>query len=424
MNLLVIHQNFPAQYRHIALHLAREPGNTVVAVGRETAGKVAGVRRLLYRFGDLPERSKHALVADFESRVTYGDAVRKALLEARRRGFVPDVICAHPGWGEALFVKDVYPDVPRLDYCEFYYHGQGADVNFDPRYPSSDHDLARIRAKNAALLLSLESCDHGVSPTHWQHSQFPEPLRSKIDVIHDGIDTRVVKPLPDAKLTLPNGETVGRNDELVTYVARNLEPYRGFPNLVRAVKLILERRPNARVVIVGGDEVSYGRRLPEGRTYRQQMLEEVPLDPDRVHFLGRIPYADYLKVIQASTVHLYLTVPFVLSWSMLEAMAAGCVVVGSATPPVAEVIEDGRNGFLADFFSPEQFADRVDEVLDHPERMAAIRDAARRTVLDRYDLERCLPAHLALIQRLAGGGARRVAALPKGATEAAPLVRD
>ncbi|MBL28123.1 MAG: glycosyl transferase family 1 [Rhodospirillaceae bacterium] len=424
MNLLIIHQNFPAQYRHIALHLARDPGNTVVAIGRETAGKVAGVRRLLYRFGDLPQRSKHALVADFESRVTYGDAVRKALLEAKRRGFRPDVICAHPGWGEALFVKDVYPDVPRLDYCEFYYHGHGADVNFDPKHPSSDHDLARIRAKNAALLLSLESCDRGISPTWWQHSQFPEPLRSKIDVIHDGIDTRIVKPSPDAKLTLPNGEVVGRDDELVTYVARNLEPYRGFPNLVRAVGLILERRPNAKVVIVGGDEVSYGRRLPEGQTYRQQMLEEVPLDPNRVHFLGRIPYAEYLKVIQASTVHLYLTVPFVLSWSMLEAMAAGCIVVGSDTPPVAEVIEDGRNGLLADFFSPEAFADRVDEVLDHPNRMASIRDAARQTVLDRYDLSQCLPAHLALIESLASGSADHATVSADPTREMASIGRD
>jgi glycosyltransferase involved in cell wall biosynthesis len=232
-----------------------------------------------------------------------------------------------------------------------------------------------------------------MAPTHWQHRQFPAAQRGRIVTIHDGIDTDVVRPL-----TGPVGEP---EKELITYVARNLEPYRGFHTFMRAIPEIQRRRPSARIVIVGGDEVSYSPRLPDGQTYRERLTKELDgkIDFSRVQFTGRIPYAEYVRLLQRSSVHVYLTYPFVLSWSMLEAMSAGCLVVGSRTPPVEEVIRDGENGLLTDFFSASAIAEKIDQALSMDQR--PLRERARATVVERYDLKRvCLPAQLRLVESL------------------------
>jgi glycosyltransferase involved in cell wall biosynthesis len=401
MNILFIHQNFPAQYRYIAASYAREGRHRVVAIARANAGRVRGVQHAIYKIGKQPRTSRHPYVRDFENKIQHGRAVLGVMKAIKEKGFLPDVIVSHPGWGEDLFAKDAFPEVPRLAYAEFYYHAHGADVNFDPEQPLADGDVARIRARNAGQLLSIESADWAISPTEWQRSQFPQAFRGRISVLHDGINTDAVRADEGASLTLPGGRTLARSDEVVTYAVRNLEPYRGIHQFLRAARLILERRPRAQIVVAGGDEVSYGRRLPEGESYRERTLAEAPIDRDRIHFLGRLRYQQYLRLLQVSQAHVYLTVPFVLSWSMLEAMAAGCVVIGSDTPPVAEVIEDGRNGLLVDFFSPNEIADRVDEVLDHPDRHTEMRLNARRTILERYALNDLLPRQRALIEAVA-----------------------
>jgi glycosyltransferase involved in cell wall biosynthesis len=246
--------------------------------------------------------------------------------------------------------------------------------------------------------------DRGVSPTAWQRAQYPREFVDRIAVIHDGIDTAVVRPDLQAVLTLPDGRQLSRQDEIVTYVARNLEPYRGFPSFMRAVAELGRRRPRTQFLIAGGDGVSYGARLPNGETYRQRLLAEVAVDPSRVHFLGTIPYRQFVRLLQVSSVHVYLTYPFVLSWSALEAMAAECLLVASDTAPVTEVIEDGRNGLLVDFFSPAAIADRVEEALDGGARWDELRRRARATILERYRLEDCLARHVRLIEDTAAGG--------------------
>ncbi|TMH27213.1 MAG: glycosyltransferase [Betaproteobacteria bacterium] len=391
MRFLFVHQNFPGQYRHLAAHLARA-GHEVVAIG-ETANlhrtpRLAGVK--LYGY-EAPPAAPNGFTAPVERAVNRGRRVAAGAAKLKQAGFKPDVIGAHIGWGEALFLKDVFPEAKLLLYCEFFYQPRGADMGFDPEFPATAEKLLRLRVMNSPLLMALDVADCGLAPTRWQHHQFPAVHKPRIAVIHDGIDTDVVAPA---------GE---RDPDLVTYVARNLEPYRGFHSFMRAIPEIQRRRPQARIVIVGGDEVSYSPRLPPGQTYRQRLLAELGdrIDLSRVEFRGKIPYAEYLALLRRSAVHVYLTYPFVLSWSLLEAMSAGCLVVASRTAPVEEVMRDGENGLLVDFFSPAGIAERVDYALSHQDELAPLRARARETVAERYDLRRiCLPAQLRLVHSL------------------------
>lgn len=404
MKILFVHQNFPGQYLHLARHLAAIPGNQVVCITQRADGNVAGVRKIVYTPQRAVTEGIHPYLRDAETGILNAQAVARAALDLKKSGFVPDVMVGHNGWGEIWYLKDVFPHTPLLGYFEFFYQVSGADVGFDPSVPVRFNDAPRLRTKNAGNLLGLHAADAGQCPTHWQKSTYPTGYHPKLQVIHDGIDTTLVTPDTSARLRLPGSEIdLAAGEELVTYVARNLEPYRGFPSFMRSLPAILRQRPQARVLIVGGDEVSYGARLPDGRTFRQRMLDELgdSLDQSRVHFLGKVPYAVYLKVLQMSRVHVYLTYPFVLSWSMLEAMAAGCLVVGSRTAPVQEVIREGENGRLVDFFRPDEIAQRVIEGLAEPAAFDTLRRNARQTVVENYDLHtRALPALVRVIEGL------------------------
>lgn len=406
MRVLFVHQNFPGQYRHIAPVLAARPGAQVVALTTAPDPGLAGVRTMRYRPARGTTPGGHPWVADFETKVIRGEAAALAALNLKADGFTPDIVCAHPGWGEALFLKEVWPETPLLAFMEFYYATRGADTGFDLEFGEDDFaNRARIVTKNTSHLLSMSLASRLVAPTEWQKRQVPAAYRASVRVIHDGIDTTLLKPAPHRTLTLQErGVTLSRKDEVVTFVNRNLEPYRGYHILMRSLPALLSLRPNAHILIVGGDDVSYGRRAPDGLTWKQVFFDEVRdrIDVARVHFLGKVPYHIYIAILQVSRVHIYLTYPFVLSWSMLEAMASGCVVVGSATPPVEEVITHGENGFLVDFFDTVRLAETAADVCAAPDRYRQLANAARQTVLARYDLHTvCLPNHLALIEETA-----------------------
>ncbi|MBI3516694.1 MAG: glycosyltransferase [Proteobacteria bacterium] len=404
MNILFVHQNFPGQFKHICRVLAAQGRHQVVFLTKPNDNHIQGIRKVVYTPSRPVTPNIHHYIGEYENGVLHGQAVVREAIKLRESGFVPDVMIGHNGWGETLFLKDVFPKAPLLSYFEFFYRSNGADVGFDPEFVTSFDDLFRVRAKNSINLLGMDAADWGLSPTEWQKSRYPDYFRPRISVIHEGVDTDALAPRRFGQISLPNGRALAPDAEVITYVSRNLEPYRGFHIFMRALPEILRRRPKAEVLVVGGDEVSYGRRLPPGENYRERLLAEVTIDPERVHFLGRIPYDAFVGVLHASSVHVYLTYPFVLSWSMLEAMSCGCLVIGSATPPVQEVIRDRENGLLVDFFSTSQIADRIDEVLDHPDRMQALRVAARRTIVERYDLRRhCLPRFAELITRLLAG---------------------
>ena len=401
MNWLFIHQNFPGQFVHAARHLAAA-GDQVVFITQARDRELQGVRKIVYA---PPRRATgaHPYVQEFNTAIETGLAVAGVCEELKRTGFTPDLVVGHNGWGEILYVKDCWPTVPLLGYFEFFYHAQGGDLDFDSEFPPSPSDRMRIRTRNAVNLLGLESADWGQTPTEFQRNLYPERYRRGISVIHEGIDTSVVYPEPSTQLWLAGGLSLSRNDLLITYSARNLEPYRGFHIMMRTMPKLLERHPTARVLIVGGNDVSYGRRPVGASNWRQQLLTELDgqFDLSRVHFLGRLNYPQYLAMLRISSVHIYLTYPFVLSWGLLEAMSAGCAIVGSRTAPVEEVIRDGENGYLVDFFDIEALADRVSDMLLHRDQQERIRAAARQTVVERFDLEtKCLPTYLALLRRL------------------------
>ena len=405
MEVLFIHPNFPGQFRRVAQALARKPGYRVIGVGDQRwmseANRLPDVPVITYPPPGDSGLVMHAHARGFDAAVRRGLQVVNTLTAHKQQGLEPDVIFVHPGWGDGYYLRDFFPGAKVVGLFEFYYHPRGADVGFDPEFPSSFDDIFRLRTTNATQLLALDACDQGFCPTQWQRSLFPEVWRERLSLLHEGVDTQLVAPDSEAELTLPDGTHLRAGDEVLTFVSRNLEPYRGYHILMRALPEIMRERPHCHVVIVGGDGVSYGKRPKGGKSYRQQYLDEVAegIDLSRVHFTGTLPYLTYIKVLQVSRLHIYLTYPFILSWSMLEAMSAGCLVLGSATPPVEEVIRDGQNGLLFPFLEPARLAQAAIEALAQPEAFNHLRTQARQTILDDYDFQRVsLPAYLRYLE--------------------------
>jgi glycosyltransferase involved in cell wall biosynthesis len=416
MNILFIHQNFPGQFKFLAPALVQQ-GHQVVAMTMQKvdAKDWQGVKLVPYTASRGTTPNVHPWVSDFETKVIRSEACFKAALQLKASGFTPDVIIAHHGWGESLFLKDVWPHAKLAIYCEFFYHPHGADVGFDPEFPPTDTgDVCRLRLKNLNNLLHFEVAHAGISPTHWQASTFPEAFRQKITVVHDGIDTVAVAPNAAVRLTLKKADgqdlALTRQDEVITFVNRNLEPYRGYHVFMRALPELLKRRPKARVLIVGADDVSYGARPTQtqngGTKWKDIFANEVrphisDADWQRVHFLGHVPYQYFIPLLQLSTVHVYLTYPFVLSWSLLEAMSVGCAIVASDTQPLHEAIHHNDTGRLVDFFDVPVLANEVCALLDDPAARARLGVNARAFAQANYDLKTvCLPKQLQWVQGL------------------------
>lgn len=411
MRFLFVHQNFPGQFRHLAPALKRR-GHDVEATAMrpESMTEFDGLRVTSYRPARGSTNGVHPWVADLETKTIRAEAAFHNARALKARGFEPDAIVAHPGWGESLFLKEVWPQAKLGIYCEFYYRVHGIDTDFDPEFATNDPSVAcRLRMKNLNNEMHFAVADAGLSPTQWQASTFPAPFAQRIAVAHDGIDTDKLVPDANARLELTTKSgplTLTRNDEIVTYVARDLEPYRGAHVFLRALPTLLALRPKARVLIVGGDGVSYGAPRADGRSWKEALIEEVrPQIPDadwaRVHFLGRVPYGDFMRVLALSQAHVYLTYLFVLSWSLLEAMSMACPIVASDTPPLREAIVHGKTGLLVDFFDPKKLAERVADLLGNPGLQAELGQAARLHACRTYDLSRiCLPQQIAWAESL------------------------
>ncbi len=405
MDILFIHQNFPAQFVHVVNALQRRSGVRLGVVTDQANEHVDRLPTARYRFDARKVKGGDRISRSYAVHAARARMTARAMEAIRARDFRPSVVVGHLGWGETLFVKDVFPDARLITHAEFFYAPKGADVGFDPEFPAlvDLEERLQLRAKNAAILAAMSETDIAVAPTRWQASRFPEEWQSKIRVVHEGIDTEAVAPNANAALRLPGSRGVlTANDEVLSFVNRNLEPYRGYHIFMRALPEILAKRPNAHAVIVGGASVSYGPAAPEGQSWKKIFLGEVAdrLPMERVHFVDRVPFSSLVALFQITSAHVYLTYPFVLSWSLLQAMSAGAPIVASRTAPVVEAIEDGVNGLLVDFFDVDGLARRVVDTLAARGRLTGMQAAARASVIEAYDLETlCLPRWLKLIER-------------------------
>lgn len=387
MKILFLHRNFPGQFKYLAMELAQDVNNEVCFItNNNTTRTTARIRKIVYKLKRKVPKDCHRYLRFYEDAIIHGQAVAEVLIQMKTQGYKPDIIYGHT-WGCTLFVKDIFPDVPLVCYFEWFYNPEGADVGFDGEYVGVD-TRAKLQCKNSHLLLDLLNCDFGISPTEWQKAQFPKEFQNKIKVLHEGIDTNICCPKDNAIFEF-NGKRFTKEDEILTYATRGMEEYRGFPEFMKTVEQLQKIRPNMQVIIGGEDRVCYGCHL-KNDTFKQKMLRELDLDLSRIHFVGNLPYAEYIKLLQVSRCHVYLTYPFVLSWSLLEAMATGCCIVASDTAPVKEVIQNNFNGILVDFYDIDLLVKNVNLILNNPENYSNIRTSARKTINEKFELKNLL----------------------------------
>jgi glycosyltransferase involved in cell wall biosynthesis len=400
VRVLYVHKNFPAQFGHLAQWLAKHHGFDCTFVSGHPAATIGGVRCIPYQPTGGATAGTHYLSRTFENCIAHAHGVYEAC--RAHPELEPDLIVGHSGFGSTLFLADLFA-APILNYFEWFYHARGADLDFRPDFPPAELSVLRARARNAMLLLDLQNCAAGCSPTEWQRSQFPAEYAGKIDVIFDGIDTALWRrreglPRRVAGRELPAGARV------VTYAARGFEAHRGFDIFMRIAGRLCRERRDVVVVVVGEDRVCYGndRDVLGGRTMKEHLLAEGGWDPGRIWFVGPLPPEQLADALSLSDLHIYLTVPFVLSWSCMDALACGCTVLASDTPPVREMITHGRNGLLAGFFDGDAFVAQALRVLDDPAAFRPLGERAAEMIRERYSLDVVLPRMLELYRRVAG----------------------
>lgn len=408
MRILFLHNNFPGQYKRIMsyLHENHSDVEMYAATLEKNKQKTLAKKTVFFNPHREPTKNIHPSMHYSEGAVLQGQALYKALLPSVNAGFKPDVIMAHSGWGSSLFLKDLFPDAKLLSYFEWYYNILNEDMGFldrrkNPPVPSPNQHM-RIRMKNTPILHDLAAMDHGQCPTFYQHSKLPDIFKDNVSVLHDGVDTRYFQPKETTRVQV--GEHYfTKDDEVITYVARGMEEYRGFPQFIETVYKLQQRRPNAHAVVLGNDRVAYGSERKDGKTWKEAMLEEYDLDLSRIHFMGLQPLGVFRGLMQISRAHVYLTVPFVLSWSLMEAMSAGALIVGSDTEPVREVVKDGHNGVLVPFFDTDAITEKLCHILDNNLEYQPLRGNARETILERYSTYDLLPRYWDLIKSVANG---------------------
>jgi glycosyltransferase involved in cell wall biosynthesis len=408
MHILYVHQNFPAQFGHIAAHLIKTRGWKCSFVSETPAGVVDGIEKVQYKLLGGATKQNHFCTRTFENTVWHCDGVYRAL--RARPDLKPDLIVGHSGFGSTLFLRELYPDVPVINFFEYYYrpHDADSDMEFrrDLNWPVPEIKFLRSRCRNAMILLDLQNCQVGYTPTNFQLSRFPGEYHDKIRTIFDGVDRSVYHGY-DGTLRPPVGQRgertiagvkVGPNTRVVTYVSRGFESMRGFDVFMKAARIIAKEYDDVVFIVIGTDRVAYGgdETYTGGKSFKDWVLSQEPYDLSKFRFVGRVPPEELGRALAATDLHIYLTVPFVLSWSMMDAMSCGAVVLGSDTAPVREMITDGQNGLLADFFSPQAFAEKALAVLRDPDAFRPLGQAAEQMIVGTYCLDAVLPQMLAL----------------------------
>jgi glycosyltransferase involved in cell wall biosynthesis len=396
MHVLFVHQNYPAQFGYIADYLAREKGWRCTFVSMKPGGREGSVERIQYTLKGRATERNHYCSRTFENGIWHAHAVYEAL--KARRDIRPDLIVGHSGFGSTLFLRELY-DVPIVNYFEYFYRSHDSDMDFRPDFPSSELDQLRARARNAMVLLDLENCDLGYSPTLWQRSLLPSQFQDKVSVIYDGVDCEFWKPIPRCPRQI-GSRVFPDHVKIVSYVARGMESIRGFDIFMRAAKRLCDYRKDVIFLIAGEDEIHYGgdRSVIGTKTFKEWVLSRDDYDLSRFHFLGIVPPGELVKLFNITDLHVYLTVPFVLSWSLMNALACGATVIASDTEPVREMIEDGENGLLAGFFDLDRILEIASDVLDEPASFHTLGQTGARKIREHYSQEVCLARMQALYE--------------------------
>ena len=415
MRILFVHCNYPAQFRHLSQHLAKDKNNEIVFLCQNkewTANNIPEINLSRYQLGRDPKGELcHPYLRRYESAVLHGQAALREALRLRQNGFEPDVIIGHSGFGNTLYLKEVWPKAKFIGYFEWFYRSHGADVGFGDNKPPSPDTSLRVHTYNSPIVMDLVQADAAICPTHWQANQFPPPMRHQLSVIFDGVDTDQLPLVNQATrnhpLHLEAGDinaSIPADVPLVTYVTRCFEPYRGWPQVAEGLALLMQRNPRVHVLLVGSDEVAYGAKRGDGLSWREWALKQWPMDPSRLHQMPALGYDDYKKVIQRSWVHVYWTFPFILCWRLMVAMATGCCIIASATPPVEEMISSGKEGQLVDFFDPDALAQQADHLLQNPEQRQRQGECARQRIFEGgYDLQSALQKQVQLLNQVVRG---------------------
>lgn len=399
--VLFVHNNFPAQFRGLVLGLA-ERGVPCCAIGQDHAGVMAQARSARYSLPRGTTPGIYPLAVRAEADLIRARAAHDAALALKAEGWDPEVIVGHPGWGEMTFLREVFPTAKQVAFAEFYYRGRGMDVGFDTEFfPHDPESVFRAEAKNAVMALAYAEADAIVSPTEFQAAALPRAFRDHARVIHEGVDVEAIRPGPAEPFALDDGRVIATGAPVITHINNNMEPLRGLHIFARALPRVLAAVPGAQVLIVGDpSKRPYGGSSPDARSWRDVCFDGVAYDPARVHFLGRVPHARMLAALRRSTAHVYYTYPFVLSWSLVEAMASGCYVIGSDTPPLHDAIKDGVNGRLLPFFDVDALSGALIAACGDPDGSAPLRAAARATAVEKFDRNKGLDAWIALLVEL------------------------
>ena len=402
-SVLFVHNGRPGRFAPLARALKNRGWNGAL-INRADGLPLDGFSTIQWKFRAPSPKSAFVLVRPAEDNLRVGRAAAEAARQLRSDGFSPDIIIGHPGWGEMLFLDEIFPTVPQIQIGELYYRTLNSDVDFDPEFAATFDMKVLARAKNLGLAASYLNATRIVCPTRFQADTLPEVLQPRISIIHEGIDTSVARRRSEVVLRVTKRVALDGSVPVITFINRHFEPMRGFHVFMRALPRLLRELPTAHVLLIGSDARSgYGPAAGGGRTWKEVMLDEIGdrIDPARVHFVGVLAYDKLIDVLSASTAHVYMTYPFVLSWSLLDAMACECVVIGSDTAPVREVVDHRQNGLLVDFFNPTALADAVIDVCRRPAEYAGLRVAARKSVIDRFDRATvCEPAWLRLIDEV------------------------
>ena len=400
MHVLFVHQNFPAQFKYMAPRLVKERGWQCSFVTERVEGELPGVRKIIYKARGGASMANSVFTRNYENAVAHAHGVFEAMKEAK--DVKPDLVVAHTGFGSSLFLPFLY-DAPVINFLEFFYSPAGQDLGFRPEVPVGETELLRSKTNNAMILLDVVNCDRGWSPTHYQRAFFPAELHGKIDVIFDGIDTEVYHRKEGAGQTVRRAYQIDPSHKIVTYVARGFEMMRGFDVFMKAAKRICDARPDVTFVVVGTDKVHYGGDLKyiKEDSFRHQVLKDGNYDLSRFRFTGYVQQEVLADILSAGDVHIYLTEPFIASWSMVDAMACGAVLVASDQTCVREYVVPGENGLLVDFFDDAALAGQTLAVLADVPAHRRLAEAAVRTVTEKFSLDVAMPRIADLFERTA-----------------------